>query len=99
MDHDKFLNNESITNGQNVENLPDIGDHYLVRRLDNTWHSAEIIQIRQTDESETGNGHEYYVHYEGYNRRLDEWIELSRYTETVLRNLIVFFNNIFREHL
>ena len=36
---------------------------------------AEIIEIRQT----TTNGsdtvdYEFYVHYEGFNRRLDEWI-------------------------
>lgn len=32
---------------------------------------AEIIQTRF---SETDNQYEYYVHYEGYNRRLDEWV-------------------------
>lgn len=30
---------------------------------------AEIIQTRYGD-----NEYEYYVHYEGYNRRLDEWV-------------------------
>lgn len=32
---------------------------------------AEIIQTRFND---TEQQYEYYVHYEGYNRRLDEWV-------------------------
>lgn len=36
---------------------------------------AEIIQTRFNE----GEGHyEYYVHYEGYNRRLDEWVPRDR---------------------
>ncbi|XP_063988251.1 histone acetyltransferase KAT8-like [Diachasmimorpha longicaudata] len=59
-----------------VEEMPlDIGEHYLVRRSDDSWHPAEIIQTRFND----GEGHyEYYVHYEGYNRRLDEWVPRDR---------------------
>nr|CAD7405629.1 unnamed protein product [Timema poppensis] len=53
----------------------DIGEHYLVRRSDGSWHPAEIIQTRYNDP----DGHyEYYVHYEGYNRRLDEWVQRDR---------------------
>nr|CAD7591165.1 unnamed protein product [Timema genevievae] len=69
----------------------DIGEHYLVRRSDGSWHTnslpefltestecrdpAEIIQTRYNDP----DGHyEYYVHYEGYNRRLDEWVQRDR---------------------
>ncbi|KAJ8318819.1 hypothetical protein KUTeg_003910 [Tegillarca granosa] len=54
--------------------LPGIGEHFLVRRSDNTWHAAEIIQIRPIDDER----HEFYVHYEGFNRRLDEWVEVDR---------------------
>ena len=65
--------------GQKGEHLPDIGDHYMVQRNDNTWHSAEVIQIRSNESSGGGNSaFEYYIHYEGLNRRLDEWIDLSR---------------------
>lgn len=53
----------------------DIGIHYLAQRADETWHSAEIIQIRYNDSAQQ---YEYYVHYEGYNRRLDEWVPRSR---------------------
>ncbi|GLG96521.1 Males-absent on the first protein [Gryllus bimaculatus] len=60
---------------ESVEEQPlDIGEHYLVRRSDD-WHPAEIIQTRYNDQE----GHyEYYVHYEGYNRRLDEWVQRDR---------------------
>lgn len=34
---------------------------------------AEIIQTRFNDSVQQ---YEYYVHYEGYNRRLDEWVNL-----------------------
>ncbi|GJQ85917.1 mof, partial [Trypoxylus dichotomus] len=53
----------------------DIGEHYLVKRSDETWHPAEIIQTRFNDSVQQ---FEYYVHYEGYNRRLDEWVLRSR---------------------
>ncbi|XP_017782134.1 PREDICTED: histone acetyltransferase KAT8-like [Nicrophorus vespilloides] len=53
----------------------DIGEHYLVRRSDENWHPAEIIQTRY---SNTDQQYEYYVHYEGYNRRLDEWVPRGR---------------------
>ncbi|KAG1675065.1 Histone acetyltransferase KAT8 [Nymphon striatum] len=61
------------------ENLSlEIGETYLVKRADDTWHPAEIIQIRPNVQE--GNS-EYYVHYEGYNRRLDEWVEKDRFNK------------------
>ncbi|KAK3792344.1 hypothetical protein RRG08_046653 [Elysia crispata] len=54
--------------------MPEIGEHYLVKRSDNTLHAAEIIQSRQ---NESGT-QEFYVHYEGFDRRLDEWIDPDR---------------------
>ena len=59
---------------ENIEKLPQVGEHYLVKRSDNTLHAAEIIQTRQNE----GGYPELYVHYEGYDRRLDEWVELDR---------------------
>ncbi|RWS21929.1 histone acetyltransferase KAT8-like protein [Leptotrombidium deliense] len=50
-----------------------IGDHYLVKRSDDTWHTAEIIEVRSNFQE--NNRYEYYVHYEGFNRRLDEWVD------------------------
>jgi len=47
----------------------------MVRRADNTWCQAEVIQKRV---NETENQYEYYVHYENFNRRLDEWVLRDR---------------------
>jgi len=60
---------------ENVKSNVEIGHTYMVRRLDNTWHSAEIIQHRYNEADE---GPEYYVHYANYNRRLDEWVRSDR---------------------
>eukprot|EP00794_Sanderia_malayensis_P004751 gene4751-5375_t len=55
------------------------GDHTLVRRLDRTWHPAEIVHSRVTSD----NKMEYYVHYNGFNRRLDEWVSEERIDKPV----------------
>lgn len=61
---------------ESLEEQPlDIGEHYLVRRSDGSWHPAEIIQTRYNEQE---SHYEYYVHYEGYNRRLDEWVPRDR---------------------
>ena len=77
---DEKKGNEDLgKNSLKSDHLPDIGDHFLVQRSDGTWHSAEIIQIRPNEQPGGGSSaFEYYVHYEGFNRRLDEWIELDR---------------------
>ncbi|XP_063220183.1 histone acetyltransferase KAT8-like [Bacillus rossius redtenbacheri] len=60
---------------EGMEGLVDIGAHYLVKRPDDTWQSAEVIQTRYIEP----DGHwEYYVHYEGFDRRLDEWVTRDR---------------------
>jgi len=66
--------NNSLSEKENVS--LDVGDHYLVKRADNQWHSAEIIEIRNNYQE---GKYEYYVHYEGYNRRLDEWVDKFRF--------------------
>ncbi|KAJ3240307.1 Histone acetyltransferase [Chytriomyces hyalinus] len=35
------------------------------------WHRAEILSIR-------GSGISYYVHFDGFNKRLDEWVKPDR---------------------
>lgn len=52
----------------------DVGEVYLTRRTDGTVHPAQIIQARFTE----FNYYEYYVHYVGLNRRLDQWVNRSR---------------------
>lgn len=56
------------------DRLLEIGSHYMVKRPDGSWHSAEVLQARKTENDEA----EYYVHYDGFNRRLDEWVLLDR---------------------
>ncbi|XP_022106004.1 histone acetyltransferase KAT8-like [Acanthaster planci] len=49
-----------------------IGETCLVRRTNDTWHNAEIVQTRSNEME--GGRREFYVHYKGLNRRMDEWI-------------------------
>ncbi|XP_042328806.1 histone acetyltransferase KAT8 isoform X2 [Sceloporus undulatus] len=53
----------------------EIGETYLCRRADGTWHSAEVIQSRINEQEAR---EEFYVHYVGFNRRLDEWVDKNR---------------------
>lgn len=52
----------------------DVGEVYLTKRTDGTVHPAQVIQARFTE----FNYYEYYVHYVGLNRRLDQWVNRSR---------------------
>jgi hypothetical protein len=45
---------------------------------------AEIIQTRYGD-----NEYEYYVHYEGYNRRLDEWVKIITVAVQFVQSFVV----------
>jgi len=57
----------------------EVGQNYMVRRMDNTWHEAEVIHRRfNTVENQT----DYYVHYANFNRRLDEWVLRERIMTT-----------------
>ncbi|CAI6375904.1 unnamed protein product [Macrosiphum euphorbiae] len=53
----------------------DVGKHYEVRRNDGSWHPAVVLHMRSSD---TENLFEYYVHYEGCDRRLDQWVPRYR---------------------
>ncbi|XP_026810027.1 histone acetyltransferase KAT8 [Rhopalosiphum maidis] len=68
--------NEKAEDSESSEDGPlDVGEHYLVRRYDDSWHPAEVLHTRFND---TEHLFEYYVHYEGYNRRLDQWVPRDR---------------------
>lgn len=41
-----------------------------------TWQRAEILSIRHADAGE--DRIEFYVHYDGFNKRLDEWVKWAR---------------------
>uniref|UniRef100_UPI00358E8365 histone acetyltransferase KAT8 n=1 Tax=Myxine glutinosa TaxID=7769 RepID=UPI00358E8365 len=53
----------------------EIGESYPCQRTDGTWHSAEVIQSRLNEQE---GCEEFYVHYVGFNRRLDEWVGKHR---------------------
>uniref|UniRef100_A0A8C5BGL1 Histone acetyltransferase n=1 Tax=Gadus morhua TaxID=8049 RepID=A0A8C5BGL1_GADMO len=61
--------------GREQDATVEIGGTYLCQRADKTWHSAEVIQSRTND---VEGREEFYVHYVGFNRRLDEWVGKSR---------------------
>lgn len=51
-----------------------VGQVYLTRRADGTLHPAQVIQERSCEFGRS----EFYVHYVGLNRRLDQWVVRSR---------------------
>uniref|UniRef100_A0A8C5EFF9 Histone acetyltransferase n=1 Tax=Gouania willdenowi TaxID=441366 RepID=A0A8C5EFF9_GOUWI len=61
--------------GREQEVSVEIGETYLCQRADKTWHTAEVIQFRLNEQE---GREEFYVHYVGFNRRLDEWVGKSR---------------------
>lgn len=47
-----------------------LGEAYLVKKSEGEWHPATIIQTRL----DCFKNPEYYIHYDGINRRLDKWV-------------------------
>ena len=68
---------EASKNGDKKTDL-EIGAIITAKRGDGSWHTANVVQRRTNSET---NQTEYYVHYEGFNRRLDEWIKSDRIKE------------------
>ncbi|XP_055797749.1 histone acetyltransferase KAT8-like isoform X1 [Salvelinus fontinalis] len=68
-------NREGVLLGREQEVSVEIGETYLCQRADKTWHSAEVIQSRLNEQE---GREEFYVHYVGFNRRLDEWVGKAR---------------------
>uniref|UniRef100_A0A3P9HIF8 Histone acetyltransferase n=1 Tax=Oryzias latipes TaxID=8090 RepID=A0A3P9HIF8_ORYLA len=64
-----------LCGGREQEVSVEIGVTYLCQRADKTWHTAEVIQSRLNEQE---GREEFYVHYVGFNRRLDEWVGKSR---------------------
>eukprot|EP01136_Pigoraptor_vietnamica_P039150 Opistho-1_new@109464 len=51
-----------------------VGSRVVVRWKADVLRPAEVLETRSVD----GGRIEYYVHYVGYNRRLDEWVDEAR---------------------
>ncbi|XP_056262505.1 histone acetyltransferase KAT8 isoform X3 [Pseudoliparis swirei] len=66
---------EVFCGGREQEVSVEIGETYLCQRADKTWHTAEVIQSRLNEQE---GREEFYVHYVGFNRRLDEWVGKAR---------------------
>jgi histone acetyltransferase HTATIP len=45
-----------------------------------TWHQAEVLSVRMIDETP-----QYYVHWELFNKRLDEWVTVDRMDLTKMK--------------
>ncbi|CAG0882645.1 unnamed protein product [Cyprideis torosa] len=57
---------------------PVVGESVVIRREDNAWCHATIIQTRFDE----GRGEQaFYVHYTGLDRRCDEWVYRDRFSE------------------
>lgn len=50
------------------EQGPEIGENYLVKRLDGQWHVAEILETR-LNESSKQKRTEYFVHFENRKKQ------------------------------
>ncbi|KAI8127803.1 Males-absent on the first protein [Lucilia cuprina] len=73
--------NVNTTAGPNQEMEINIGDVYMIKRTDGNVHAAQIIQSRECEQGTNPQQQEYYVHYVGLNRRLDEWVSRDRITD------------------
>uniref|UniRef100_A0A5K3EH58 Histone acetyltransferase n=1 Tax=Mesocestoides corti TaxID=53468 RepID=A0A5K3EH58_MESCO len=51
-----------------------VGDNFYIRRSDGQTYPACVVETRLTDFLQV----EYFVHYLGFDRRLDEWVTLDR---------------------
>lgn len=77
------LNNDTNSSGSQVK----VGKHYMVER-DGTLYEAEVLESRETTNFQNGQTSiEYYVHYNGLNRRLDEWVSGDRFDSAKQPNL------------
>lgn len=78
------VNSDGTSNNNNpdencaAEMQINTGDVYMIKRADGNSHPAQIIQSRETENAAKA---EYYVHYVGLNRRLDEWVSRDRITD------------------
>ncbi|OUC42819.1 hypothetical protein D917_10215 [Trichinella nativa] len=68
----KALEDEMIIDMPSEDVEPVLGEFYMVRDSQNVWRRAEVIQKR-TNLLKNGEV-EYFVHFDGDERRMDKWI-------------------------
>ncbi|ETN83182.1 hypothetical protein NECAME_07542 [Necator americanus] len=59
-----------MLNGEEIA----VGNSYLVRGRRGRWRSATVLDKRE----QKNGGIECYVHFDGDDRRLDQWVELAK---------------------
>lgn len=72
-------NKENEKSNQEPKKAPnelEIGANITAKRADGSWHAANVVHRRANPDNDGET--EYYVHYEGFDRRLDEWIKWDR---------------------
>lgn len=55
-----------------------VGCKVPVENKDNFVHQAEILAVRKSSSTAAQPATEFYVHYINFNKRLDEWVPISR---------------------
>lgn len=55
----------------------DVGMRLMCSWRDGKWYQAKIIERRKPSTGQSSADYEYYVHYEQFNRRLDNWVQLA----------------------
>ena len=82
----KFFNGEIPTNKKySKERDGALENSYFIngKMRSGEWHPARIIDCRliknhDQKKKKNENSYEYYIHYEGVNRRMDEWVTRDR---------------------
>ena len=69
-----------------------LNPNYFVKaemKTDNAWYLAKIIECRPTEftlENPTAprdkSSYMYYIHYEEFDRRMDEWLKIDKIAPT-----------------
>ncbi|KXZ44682.1 hypothetical protein GPECTOR_63g11 [Gonium pectorale] len=69
-----------MVQGKNGEvRLPlDIGTRVACKWRDGLFHTVRIIERRNLGDQADPRAWDYYVHYMGFNRRMDEWVVLAQ---------------------
>lgn len=70
---------EDVEGSKSIDEHPlAIGHHLLVKYRDESERLAVIIERSRRESSDPSQCWQYYIHFLDFNRRMDEWINVSR---------------------
>ena len=75
---------QTLTSTKQHEGALDNAFYVMAQMKNGTWHRAKIIECRVSKDYNANRhklndaAYDYYVHYENFNRRMDEWVARSR---------------------